>query len=76
MSRPEVPLRPVTTGTNLWTARQAAEYLGVDESTVRKWARIGELPHVRLGWSPHRKTIRFDPNSLALYVRSRYIDTR
>lgn len=60
----------------LWSAKEAAAFLGVDESTVRKWARCGELPHVRLGWSQRRKTVRFVPKALAEYVRSRYVDRR
>lgn len=31
-----------------WTAPQVAEYLQVHVVTIRKWARDGKIPHVRI----------------------------
>ena len=45
------------TTTPLWDLKQAAEYLGVSESWVRR--HLSELPHSR-----HGRLIRFDPDTL------------
>jgi len=47
----------------LLDAAGAAEYLGVDEATVRRWARAGKLRCTRLGGGP-RARLRFDPADL------------
>jgi excisionase family DNA binding protein len=47
----------VTAATPLWNIKQAAEYLRVSESWVRR--HLSELPHLR-----HGRLIRFDPDEL------------
>lgn len=47
----------------LLDAAGAGRYLGVEESTVRKWAREGRVPVIRLGDGP-RARLRFDPQAL------------
>ena len=47
----------------LLDAAGAAAYLGVDEATIRRWARGGSLPYTRLGDGP-RARLRFDPADL------------
>jgi len=47
----------------LLDAAGASRYLGIEESTVRKWAREGLIPVVRLGDGPKAR-LRFDPNAL------------
>lgn len=47
----------------LLDAAGAADFLGVDEATVRRWARSGALPCTRLGDGP-RARLRFDPADL------------
>jgi excisionase family DNA binding protein len=52
------------TTTPLWDLKQAAEYLGVSESWVRR--HLSELPHSR-----HGRLIRFDPDELKRRVADR-----
>ena len=49
---------------SLWDVKQAAEYLGVSESWVRR--HIFEIPHRREG-----RLIRFDPETLKRKVEDR-----
>lgn len=44
------------------TTKQAAEYLKTTEDEVRRLARAGEIPHVRLGAS--RGTLRFHRDAI------------
>ena len=53
----------------LMTVAQAAEYLGVSESTVRKHVRQREIPHYRIGIE--RGAIRFDPDDLDAFLHRR-----
>jgi len=46
--------------TKLLTLREAGESFGVSPHTIRRWARLGKLPVVRLGG----RTIRFRPEDL------------
>jgi excisionase family DNA binding protein len=39
-------------GERLWTAKEAGDYLGLAEGTVRNKANAGELPFERLGPTP------------------------
>jgi predicted site-specific integrase-resolvase len=32
----------------LWTAKQAAEYVGVHVEALRKWVRLGKFPRIPL----------------------------
>jgi excisionase family DNA binding protein len=48
----------------LLTAEGAAKYLAVDNpATVRRWAREGRIPCIRLGDGPSAH-LRFDPEAL------------
>jgi excisionase family DNA binding protein len=49
-----------------FTIKEASEYLGVAEITVRRWVRDGILKHSRLG-----KNIVFDPDTLKAFKRQR-----
>lgn len=49
--------------TPLLTADQAALLLGVPESWVREHARLGDLPHRRIG-----KHLRFTEDDIAAYI--------
>ena len=47
--------------------REAAEYLGIGESTLRSWLRDGRIAHVKMG-----HTVRVDRVDLDQYIeRSR-----
>jgi excisionase family DNA binding protein len=48
----------------LLSARQVAEYVGVDVRTVRRWEAEGLLPAVRLTTG----TVRFTPEAVELLV--------
>lgn len=48
----------------LWTAKEAAEYLQVAETTVSQWAKLGKIPHRRAG-----TLIRFDKDELDQWTR-------
>ena len=50
----------------LLTTAQAARFLGVSESSVIRWANLGELPHVRTG-AGHR---RFRLGDLDLFLKT------
>jgi len=43
----------------LLTARQVAEFLSIDESTVYKWADQGRLCYVDLGKDGGKRCLRF-----------------
>ena len=47
----------------LLDAAGAGKYLGIEETTVRKWAREGRIPTIRLGDGPKAR-LRFDPQAL------------
>jgi len=55
---------PLTADTPLWNIKQAAEYLHMSESWVRR--HLSELPHIR-----HGRSIRFDPHDLERTVANR-----
>lgn len=50
----------------LWKVGDAARFLGMSTSWVYKETSAGRLPHVTIGAS-----LRFDPEALREYVRSR-----
>jgi excisionase family DNA binding protein len=54
-------------GIELLTAKQAAEALQVSESLVRKEARRGTLPSVKVG----RKSVRFSVEALRRWIAER-----
>lgn len=53
----------------LLDAAGAGTYLGVDEATVRAWARDGRIPVIRLGSGP-KSRLRFDPQALREHLTS------
>ncbi len=54
---------------NLMTVAEAAEYLGVSETTMRRHADNRQITHYRIGIA--RGTIRFDPHDLDEFLRQR-----
>jgi excisionase family DNA binding protein len=51
----------------LWNCKQAAEFLGLDEETVRHGrAGTGEIPRIKLG-----RSVRFDPDDVAEFRERR-----
>jgi len=54
--------------TRLITATEVAERLGVDVSTVHRWARAGEIPAFRLG-----RVVRFDPDAVDAWVSGQMV---
>ena len=44
----------------LITTSDLAHHLGVTSDTIRKWARDGRIPCIRVG----QKTLRFDPKAV------------
>lgn len=54
------PVRPELTGRQL-SINEAAELLGIDRETVRRWIARGELRATRYG----ARVIRIDPADLA-----------
>jgi len=55
----------------LLTADEVAERLSVDPSTVRAWARAGDLPAYRLG-----RVLRFDPELVDRWLSGQMVGTR
>ena len=56
----------VASQSKLWTPKDLADYLRVDESVVRYWVRIYEVPHIRLG-----RQIRFDPEDILEWIAAK-----
>ena len=56
----------------LLNAREAAEYLGLKEQTVRQWASMGKLPKVKLGG----KCLRFDVVELNVWLDSQRVPAK
>ncbi len=52
--------------------KEAGELYGVSPHTLRRWARIGKLPVVRLGG----RTVRFRPEDLESVVRAKLVPAR
>ena len=50
---------------NLLKTHEAAEFLGVKPSTIRKWVRIGFIPYLKIG----KRSIRFDPAELREWLK-------
>jgi excisionase family DNA binding protein len=61
---PSIPASPVDSPAKLFKTKQAAEFLGVSEPTLRNWVRDGLIPEIRIG----KKLLRFDPNDLIAVV--------
>jgi excisionase family DNA binding protein len=54
----------------LLNVREAARYLGLDEDTVYRKARLRELPSVKVG-----RALRFDVVALGRYIEQHTIET-
>jgi excisionase family DNA binding protein len=52
---------------SLTKAKQVAEQLGCSIALVRKLARDGKIPHVRVS----TRTLRFQPEELAEFINER-----
>ncbi len=58
--------------TRLLTLAEAGALYAVSPHTLRRWARLGKLPVVRLGG----RTIRFRPEDLESAVKARLVPAR
>lgn len=52
------------------TVKELADWLGVSQASIRNWCDRGKLPHYRL-----ENAIRFDPDEIEAWLRSRYRPT-
>lgn len=57
------PAPAVNRTPGLWTVRQAAERLGLSEKTVYRMARLGQMPHTRVG-----RSLRFRPEDVEAWI--------
>ena len=57
-------------GRRLLNVREAAHYLGLDEDTVYRKARLRELPCVKVG-----RALRFDIEALSRFIDEHTIET-
>jgi len=57
-------------GRRLLNVREAAQYLGLDEDTVYRKARLRELPCVKVG-----RALRFDIEALSRFIDEHTIET-
>jgi excisionase family DNA binding protein len=64
-------MEATTTTAALWSAQQAAEYLGVRPSWVYEAARERRIPFYRLG-----KHLRFIRSDLDAWLREQRVDAR
>lgn len=60
-------------GDRLWTAEQAASYVGVHVDTLRKWVRLGKFPRIPLPGSG--KDIRFSRSLIDRWAEERALGT-
>lgn len=57
-------------GRRLLNVREAAQYLGLDEDTIYRKARLRELPSVKFG-----RALRFDIRALERLIQQHTIET-
>jgi excisionase family DNA binding protein len=57
-------------GRRLLNVRETACYLGLDEDTIYRKARLRELPCVKVG-----RALRFDLNALGRFIEQHAIET-
>jgi excisionase family DNA binding protein len=57
-------------GRRLLNVRETAQYLGLDEDTVYRKARLRELPCVKVG-----RSLRFDIEALSRFIDDHTIET-
>jgi excisionase family DNA binding protein len=53
-----------------YTPKQIAERYGVDEETVRRWYRNGQIGHIKLS----DKSVRISSNQLEEFEKERTVD--
>jgi excisionase family DNA binding protein len=58
----------------LWTAEQAAKYVGVHVATLRKWVRLGKFPRIPLPGK--RKDFRFTKELIDEWAKKRALGVR
>jgi len=64
------PERPADGSSLLVTTRDLADFLGVTADTIRRWARAGRIPCLRVG----QKTLRFDRDAVLAAIRAQGSD--
>ena len=52
---------------NLWTYKQASEYLGVKQGTLRSWVSRRQIDNVKLG-----RLVRFRKSDLDRWIEQNY----
>ena len=57
-------------GRRLLNVREAAQYLGLDEDTVYRKARLREIPCVKVG-----RALRFDVQALERFIEDHTLET-
>jgi excisionase family DNA binding protein len=57
-------------GRRLLNVRETAQYLGLDEDTVYRKARLRELPCVKVG-----RALRFDVKALERFIEDHTLET-
>jgi excisionase family DNA binding protein len=57
-------------GRRLLNVRETAQYLGLDEDTVYRKARLREIPSVRIG-----RSLKFDIEALSRFIDDHTIET-
>lgn len=60
----------------LLTAKEVAELLSIDESTVYKWVDQGRLSYVDLGKRDGKRCIRFRLKDMEQLVASKLVSAR
>lgn len=56
-------------GEELYSTARAAELLGVNADTVRRWIRLGKLPATKLGY----KTVRVSRADLEAFLEAQRV---
>lgn len=54
--------------TDLWSVREAAEYLGLSKDHLRKMVRAGRFPNTVCSRLPGGRDYRFHPDALEAWV--------
>ena len=55
----------------LLTAGQLAEMLSVEKSTIYEWARMGYIPHIRLGTGKKKPCVRFSREAIRQWLEEK-----
>jgi excisionase family DNA binding protein len=68
---PEMPAEPAKPAKALLTVQEAAALLAVSDKTLYRMARLGQVPHVRVG-----RSLRFRREELEAWIRQQLIRPR